>query len=791
MLQGPETDTAETSKLQAAIADGEPVTVELKNHRKDGSEYWNRLSVTPVTDTDGAVSKFIGIQQDVTDRRQQTRRLAEQNRKLELVLSGTDTGIVEWNPATDAISFDDTLVDLLGHDPDTYAEFVQLVAPEERDRIRDLSQRVDGVNDLSADFKIIDANEQVRWMHTDAVRMPNEEGDNGEKLVAIVTDITDQKRRVRQIQRERKRLEILSARLEEYAFVLLEDDGRIDSWNDGAADIFGYDEEAASGMSAAALHPTQDQARGIADRLLTQASLTGESTHEGQRVRQDGSSFPAEVSYVPLQTEDGTFLGYGMVIRDLTNRRQQRRRTERFVEESVDVVSILDRDGCFTYLSGSVERVLGYDPTRLDQESVFDYVHPEDRERVMQAFFAAVGDPDSSVQLEFQVKDADGEWVTVEARGRNLFTDDAIGGFLLYVRDISRIKEQTQKFESVFNQTFQLTGLMNQSGDILELNDPLAKFGGMRVEESRGTPLWECPLFAHAADVQKQIRQAVTQAASGSFVRFNVEAEGVDGLASFDFSVKPISSQRGELNFLVFEARDITAQEQRRQHVQVLHRIMRHNIRNDLTKLGGYVDLLASDAETESRERYASTIREVLDKWERMADKTQELQRVLTSESDFAAQQSVQQIVAAVQQQKQKEHANASVTTALDHDIESHIPRELAKAVAELVENGIKASDTDQPSVQVRVSQTDERWVEICVSDTGPGLPEMEQSLLETGEETPLNHGQGLGLWMVRALVTRAGGSIVVDASREGSEIKLEIPTQRAQKDSQTPSIVS
>ena len=788
-LHGPETDPDELSKLREAIAAGEPVTVELKNYRKDGTEYWNRLSVTPVTAADGTLSKFIGIQQDVTDRRRRTRSLAEQNRKLELVLSGTDTGIAEWDFGTDTISFDQTLVDLFGHDPEDKKEFLGTVAPEDRDRVRNLFDQLGDVNSLSVDFRVVDADGQTRWVHTDAVLRHDDE--SARKLIAIATDITEQKRRIRQIRRERKRFEILSEGLDEYAFVLLDDEGQIDGWNDGAADILGYDEEAAIGMSAAELHPEQDRTRGIPDRLLKQASLTGESTHEGQRVRRDGSSFPAEVSYVPLQPEDGVFLGYGMVLRDLTNQRQQRRRTERFVEESVDVVSILDRDGCFTYLSGSVERVLGYDPTQLNGESVFDYIHSEDRERVMEAFFAAVEDSDSSVQLEFQTRDADDEWITVEARGRNLFDDEAIGGFLLYVRDISDIKEQTKKFESVFNQTFQLTGLLSQCGEILELNDPFTEFSGLRVAESRGTPLWEHPPFAHSSEVQTRIRRAVTQASSGSFARFDVDAEGVDGLANFDFSVKPVSGQHGEVRFLVFEARDITAQEQRRQHVQVLHRIMRHNIRNDLTKLRGYVGLLESATDTGTREQRAGTIRDILDKWERMADKTQQIQNILTSEGALASYRSAREIAEDVRQQKENEHVNAKVTITADHDLKPHIPSELDKAVSELVENAITANDTEHPSVQISVSQPDERWVEVRVSDTGPGLPDMEKDLLETGEETPLSHGQGLGLWMVRALVTRAGGSIAVDTSGDGTEIRLEVPTQPAREDAQKPGIVS
>ncbi|KAB7513034.1 PAS domain S-box protein [Halosegnis rubeus] len=782
-LQGPETDPEEISKLREAIAAGEPVTVEVKNYRKDGSEYWNRLSVTPVTDADGTLSEFIGIQQEVTDRRERTRNLAEQNQKLQLVLSGTDTGIAEWNFETGTMSFNQTLIDLFGHDPDNKEKFLQIVAPEDRDRVRDLFEQLGDTNTLSVDFRVIDTDGQTRWVHTDAILRHDDERE--EKLIAIATDITEEKQRVRQIQQERERFEILSESLEEYAFVLLDDDGQIDGWNEGAADIFGYDEEAAIGMPVAELHPEQEQKR-VADRLLTQASLAGESTHEGQRVRQNGSSFPAEVSYVSLQTEEA-FLGYGMVIRDLTNRRQQRRRTERFVEESVDVVSILDRDGCFTYLSGSTERVLGYDPTQLEQESIFDYIHPEDRDRVMEDFFNTVNDADSSVQLEFRLKTEANEWITVEARGRNLSHDKAIGGFLLYIRNITEIKSQIKKFESVFNQTFQLTGLLNQSGDILELNEPITEFGGIEVDESRGTPLWESEIFSHSSEVRDKIRQAINQATSGSFVRFKVEAEGVDGLATFDVSIKPISNQHGELSFLVFEARDITAQEQRRQHVQVLHRIMRHNIRNDLTKLRGYVELLESSTDTDTREQRAATVLEILENWERMVSKIKYLREILTSESDLFTHRSVEQIITDIRTKAEEEYTTASVTVTTEHDTELHVPDDLDKAISELVDNAITADKTGQPSVQISVSKPDKRWVEICVSDTGPGLPEMEKSLLETGEETPLSHGQGLGLWMVRALVTRVGGSVSVETSEDGTDITLEVPTQPSREDSQKP----
>jgi PAS domain S-box-containing protein len=764
-------------------AAGEYVSFQAEHPDRDGSMRFVTGTIRPVIGESG-VESLVMSSQDITLREQRRRELETFRRAVEDAKDGF--AILEDGEYT---YIDDTHADMYGFD-----DTDQLIGNSWR-----MLYDEDEIERLESEaFPVLESEGHWRGKVTgsqpDGTTFPAEISlttiDDG-PLVCTVRDETDRQRRIRQIQQEQKRFNILSESLEEYTFVLLNDHGQIDSWNNRAADMFGYDEEAAIGMPAAELHPEQDQKREIADRLLKQASLAGESTHEGQRVRQDGSSFPAEVSYAPLQAEDGAFLGYGMVIRDLTDERQQQRRTERFVEESVDLVSILDRDGYFSYVSGSAEQVLGYDPTQLNQESIFDIIHPEDRERVMEAFFAAMEGSDSIVQLEFQAMDADDEWITVEARGRNLFDDGAIDGFLLYMRDISDVKEQTRKFESVFNQTFQLTGLLTQSGEILELNDPLTEFGGTGVEESRGTPLWECPLFAHSSEVQAQIRQAVTEASSGSLVRFNVEAEGVDGFASFDFSVKPISSQRREISFLIFEARDVTAQEQRRRHVQVLHRIMRHNLRNDLTKLRGYVDLLVSDTQTDTREQRAATLRDILDKWERMANKTQELQNILTSESALASHQSAQQIVENIQAKKEDEHTSANITITANQNIESRIPSDLEKAISELVENAIIANDTEHPSVQISVSQADERWAEVCVSDTGPGLPDMEKNLLETGEETPLSHGQGLGLWMVRALVTRVGGSISVETSDDGSEIRLEVPTRPALEDSQKPGIVS
>jgi PAS domain S-box-containing protein len=82
-LQGPETNPLTIDTLRLAVREKRDVTVQLLNHRKDGSPFWNRLSVTPVKDEHGIVTHFIGVQSDVTAEKQAVDTLLRVNKQLE------------------------------------------------------------------------------------------------------------------------------------------------------------------------------------------------------------------------------------------------------------------------------------------------------------------------------------------------------------------------------------------------------------------------------------------------------------------------------------------------------------------------------------------------------------------------------------------------------------------------------------------------------------------------------------------------------------------------------------
>ena len=78
-LQGPNTDPAAVARLGAALRARRPITEVLLNHRRDGTAFWNQLSVSPVLDAAGEVVNFVGVQNDVTER-----VLVEQDRRAAL-----------------------------------------------------------------------------------------------------------------------------------------------------------------------------------------------------------------------------------------------------------------------------------------------------------------------------------------------------------------------------------------------------------------------------------------------------------------------------------------------------------------------------------------------------------------------------------------------------------------------------------------------------------------------------------------------------------------------------------
>jgi PAS domain S-box-containing protein len=132
---------------------------------------------------------------------------------------------------------------------------------------------------------------------------------------------------------DERRFQLLVEAVADYAIFLLDPQGRIASWNRGAEQIKGYSGEEIIGNHFSLFYTEADRVAGKPGRALATAQRTGRFEDEGWRVRKDGSRFWALVVVTAVRDERGVLIGFAKVTRDMTERREARRKLEEMREQ--------------------------------------------------------------------------------------------------------------------------------------------------------------------------------------------------------------------------------------------------------------------------------------------------------------------------------------------------------------------------------------------------------------------------------------------------------------------------
>ncbi|ERH01588.1 MAG: histidine kinase-, DNA gyrase B-, and HSP90-like ATPase [Halonotius sp. J07HN6] len=208
---------------------------------------------------------------------------------------------------------------------------------------------------------------------------------------------------------------------------------------------------------------------------------------------------------------------------------------------------------------------------------------------------------------------------------------------------------------------------------------------------------------------------------------------------------------------------------------QVLGRVLRHNIRNELNVMKGYARVLIEETDDEHTQ-FAENILENCNSLEQTANNARDMQRVVQSR-DSRKSVAVDSIIDdAIEQAREEQSTTADIVVdrQTGGDILAH-PK-LPTAVLHLVKNGLEHGVKENPDAeQVRVTtyEADGKTV-IEVEDDGPGIPEDELAVLDRHGESALEHGSGVGLWLVDRIVEYSEATIEFE-TRPGTTARIHL----------------
>lgn len=244
-------------------------------------------------------------------------------------------------------------------------------------------------------------------------------------------------------------------------------------------------------------------------------------------------------------------------------------------------------------------------------------------------------------------------------------------------------------------------------------------------------------------------------------------------LAGVDPDMSPPSS--AEKSLLELTATRLGAELDRMEHERIAAvqtRVLRHNLRNSLTIVRGFVaDLSSLTCETPHLE----TVLEELDTLIELGRKSREIERVIRNRTTLERIDVVYLIEEVLADIRRREPGADLELTATESPDVAAVP-ELRFAVEELIENAIQHADQLSPTVRIAVDSGPTK-VTIRVRDDGPGIAEQEIARLQGPLEfDPIRHGSGLGLWLVRQIVQQSNGSLSFETEHtDGTTVEIAL----------------
>jgi PAS domain S-box-containing protein len=719
------------------------------------------------------------IEAAVTDRRDGTadRRLSE--------LAGTiDSVLCVFSADWEELLFvNAAYTEMFGGSVRTLAEnpktFFERIHPEDRNAVRRATDRTADGESVEIEFRVDPETEYRRWVRARAKPITDSDGDVV-RIAGIVTEITERVELEASLEERTERLEAAQkvARVGSWRWDVETDDV---VWSDEIYRILGYDPGTPAEPTfddwLDAVHPSdRDRVR----EALETAMETGSYPVFEHRFRRPDGTVRWVRARGEVELDGDEVVGMTGTVTDITEYEKTRRRLdeqrqlyETLVERSRHGVMIV-QDGEIAFVDPTMEELTGLSEPELLGRPFQDVIAPEYQDLVTRQYRRRIEGETPPQCYEVELLGPEGETRTIDLSVSRIQyrTEPAT---LATFDDITERRKRERRLEAVFDNTYQLTGLLETDGTVIEANQTALSFGDLDREEVIGETIWETPWFRGDEGTRQVAKRAVEVASDGAFFREQIRTQGGVRDATIDFSVSPLRNDSGEVTLLVAEGRDITELQRQREHLSVLQRYLRHNMRNDLNVIHGVADGLTDALEDPDLAGRAATIRQHADSLHSSAELVKDLSETVFGDDETIREVTIDAVIGAALDSLEAEPDRITgPDDAVDAAVE--VGDQLERSLAQLFDSLLEHA-SPEGGLDLSVHPADET-VQLTVECLDCEIPEMELSAFDAeGDRSATHHPSGMGLWGTKSLVESYGGAVTYEETPEGTVlIRVMLP---------------
>ena len=781
----------------------------LKNKKDDS--FWVSASTMPLEFQNEPC--FITILQDITFRKSLEQDLKDSNERYQLAVEGTNDVIWEYDFKKGTSYLSPQFWDALGYEEETNPLDDNLLARylHEEDRktfisaIQDRFKRK--VGDIELETRFLGVAGKIVWVFIKGRILYDHDGQPA-RVVGSLSNITSLKQARSKLQESEAKYRIISQNSSD-CICLHSPERDFVFVSASSLDVVGYKPYELERLRLRELVHEEDYdgLKSIIENVIVNPKKKIVTSYRARHA--DGSIVWLETHGGAILDQEEQIMYFQTSTRNITDRvlaeeklRESEERYKLITENSHDIVSLMELDGTYLFVSPSVKESLGYEVEEMIGNKTTDYIHPEDLPTVAASMAETLATSRRTGSALFRFRHKNGEYRWLEAKGGVITNDD---GEPIYFRatkvDMTdkinteqKLQEKEEQYKLVSENSTDVIGLHDLNGRFIFLSPSCYRLIGFTVEEGLNTDPMELIHDDDREKVMKIFGDTISKKLQDVQMSYKMRKRDGD-YVSVGVSLTSVLDDKGAVQYVLSSTRDITEIMNVIEKERYLNKLKSsfismasHEFRTPLTTIQSSNELIQMYLENQvdptngkltkhvnrirvELERLNSLLKDVFTLGRLDVGKAK-LNKEITSLTAIAKQVILEVSVnfkdrrVAINTEGNERQVN------LDSQLISH-------ALSNLVLNALKYSE-GCPDPELTISYQDE-GIDIVVQDFGIGIPDKDKNGLFESFSRASNvgdiEGTGLGLVIVKQFVEMHGGSVSFESElKKGTTFRVHLP---------------